>query len=108
MHRSERNQNFSGEFGTHIPFAIKARYSELNKLAESVVKEDMWSFPLIDELILCFKEAWSAQLTRIIRRLSPKMSKVHPWMVCFDLSMPYEDFADLLKEEILGLTRFGI
>ena len=26
MHRSERNQNFSGEFATHIPYTIKARY----------------------------------------------------------------------------------
>ena len=62
----------------------------------------------IDELILCFNEAWYAQLTRIIRRLSPKRSKVHPWMVCFDFSMPHEDFAHLLNKEILGLTRFGI
>ena len=45
----------------------------------------------------------------IIRRLSPKMSIVHPWMVGFDLSMPHEVF-DLLNmyKEILSLTRFGI
>ena len=45
--------------------------------------------------------------TAIIHRLSPKMSIVHPWMICFDLPMPREVF-DLLKKEILGLTRFGI
>ena len=45
--------------------------------------------------------------TAIIRRLSPKMSIVHPWMICFDLPMPHEVF-DLLNKEILGLTRFGI
>ena len=45
--------------------------------------------------------------TTIIRRLSPEMSIVHPWMVCFDLPMPHEVF-DLLNKEILGLTRVGI
>ena len=45
--------------------------------------------------------------TAIIRRLSSKMSIVHPWMVCFDLPMPYEVF-DLSNKEILDLTRFGI
>ena len=45
--------------------------------------------------------------TAIIRRLSPKMSIVHPWMVFLDLHMPHEVF-DLLNKEILGLTRFGI
>ena len=45
--------------------------------------------------------------TAIIHRLSPKMSIVHPWMICFDLPMPHEVF-DLLNKEILGLTRFGI
>ena len=45
--------------------------------------------------------------TAIIRRLSPKMSIVHPWMVCFDLLMPHEVF-ELLNKEILGLTRVGI
>ena len=45
--------------------------------------------------------------TAIIRRLSPKMSVVHPWIVCFDLPTPHEVF-DLLNKEILGLKRFGI
>ena len=45
--------------------------------------------------------------TAIIHRLSPKMSIVHPWMICFDLPMPYE-VSDLLNKEILDLTRFGI
>ena len=41
--------------------------------------------------------------TAIIHRLSPRMSIVHPWMICFDLSMPHEVF-DPLNKEILGLT----
>ena len=46
--------------------------------------------------------------TSIIRRLSPKMSIVHPWMICFNLPIPHEVFDLLNKAEILGLTRFGI
>ena len=46
--------------------------------------------------------------TSIIRRLSPKMSIVHPWMTCFNLPIPHEVFDLLNKAEILGLTRFGI
>ena len=45
--------------------------------------------------------------TAVIHRLSPKMSIVHQWMICFDFPMPHEVF-DLLNKEILGLTRFGI
>ena len=45
--------------------------------------------------------------TAIIRRLSPKMSIVHLWMVFFDLPTPHEVF-DLLNKEILGLKRFVI
>ena len=45
--------------------------------------------------------------TAISRRLSSKMSKVHPWMVCFDLPMPQEVF-NLFHKEILGRTRYGI
>ena len=35
------------------------------------------------------------------------MSKVHPWMVCFDLPMPQE-VSNLLRKEILGRTRYGV
>ena len=48
-----------------------------------------------------------AKTAIIIHRLSPKMSIVHPWMICFDFPMPHEVF-DLLNKEILGLTRVGI
>ena len=40
--------------------------------------------------------------TAIIHRVSPQMSIVHPWIICFDLPMPHEVF-DLLNKEILGL-----
>ena len=45
--------------------------------------------------------------TAIIHRLSPKMSIVHLWMICFDVLMPHKVF-DLLNKGIIGLTRFGI
>ena len=34
----------------------------------------------------------------IIHRVSPKMSIVHPWIICFDLSMSHEVF-DLLNKD---------
>ena len=58
------------------------------------------------DYVLCFRSMDRAK-TAVIHRLSPKMSIVHPWMICFDLPMPHEVF-DLLNKEILGLTRFGI
>ena len=35
------------------------------------------------------------------------MSKVHPWMVCFDHAMPQEVY-NLMHKEILGRTSYGI
>ena len=60
----------------------------------------------IDEICPMLQRSMVRAKTAIIRRLSPKMSIVHPWMVCFDLPMPHEVF-DLLNKEILGLTRVG-
>ena len=42
MHRSERNHNFRGEFGTykHTLKYLGKTFHELNKPAESVVKEN--------------------------------------------------------------------
>ena len=42
----------------------------------------------------------------IDRRLTPRMSKLHPWMVVFDLHMAQEVF-NLLQKHILGRTRHG-
>ena len=42
----------------------------------------------------------------IDRRLSPRMSKVHPWMVIFDLPMAQEVF-NILHKDVLGPTRYG-
>ena len=61
----------------------------------------------IDEICPMLQRSMVHAKTAIIRRLSPKMSIVHLWIVFFDLPMPYEVF-DLLNKEILGLTRVGI
>ena len=43
----------------------------------------------------------------IDRPLSPRMSKLHPWMIVFDLHMAREVF-NFLHKEILGRTRYGL
>ena len=43
----------------------------------------------------------------IYRRLSPRMSKIHPCMLCFDVPMPQEVF-NLLNKGVVNLTRFGV
>lgn len=40
-------------------------------------------------------------------RLSPRMSKVHLWMVVFDLPVAQQVF-NILHKDILGLTRYGL
>ena len=61
----------------------------------------------VGEICPMFQRSMVRAKTAIIRRLSYKMSIVHPWMFCFDLHMPHEVF-DLLNKEILDLTRFGV
>ena len=104
----------AGNLQRTYPTRLRQDIPRSEQAGSSVVKGNFVELPAkrsnyrIGELnILCFNEAWSAQLTRIIRRLSQNMSKVLAWMVCFDLPMPHEGF-DILDKEILGLTRFGI
>ena len=90
-------------------------FHELNKLVESVVKgnfgglREHTNLYRIGEICSMLQRSMVRSTTVIIRRLSPKMSIIHPWLVGFALSMPHEVF-DLLNmyKEILDLTRFGI
>lgn len=43
----------------------------------------------------------------VYRRPTPRMSKLHPWMVCFDLAMSQEVF-NLLYKEIINRTSYGL
>ena len=43
----------------------------------------------------------------INRRLTSRMSKIHPWMICFDVPMPQEVF-NLLNKEVVNRTSYGI
>lgn len=85
---------------------------ELNKLSEAVVKAKFGGIRerpkyCIGQLYPILERCMIRAKTAIYRRLSPRMSKLHPWMVCFELPMPQEVF-DLLEKEILGVTRYGI
>ena len=87
-------------------------FQELNKLAEAVVKGKFGGLrerpkQSISELYPMLQRSMIRAKTAIFRRLSSKMSKVHPWMVCFNLPMPQEVF-NLLHQEILGRTRYWI
>ena len=87
-------------------------FKELNKLAEAVVKGKFGGLRerpkySIGELYPMLQRSMIRAKTAINRRLSSKMSKLHPWMVCFDLPIPQEVF-NLLHKEILGRTRYGI
>jgi len=61
----------------------------------------------IGELYPMLEQSMIRTKTASFRHLSSKMSKVHPWMVCFNLPMP-QDVFNLLRKEILGRTRYGV
>ena len=42
----------------------------------------------------------------IHRRLTPRMSKIHPWIICCDVAMSREVFN--LHKTILGESRYGL
>ena len=95
--KREKSKFQRGIWNAHTLKDLGKTFHELNKLAESVVKENFGS---LRERTNYYRIGEIA----IIHRLSPKMSIVHPWMICLDLPMPHEVF-DLLNKEILGLTR---
>ena len=87
-------------------------FFELNKLAEDVVKAKFGGLRerpkhSIGELYPMLQRSMIRAKTAIYRRLTPRMSKLHPWLVYFDLPMPQEVF-NLLCKEILGRTRYGL
>ena len=87
-------------------------FQELNQLAEVVVKAKFGALRKrpkyrIGELYPMLERNMIRAKTAIYRRLSSKMSKLHPWIVCFDLPMAQEVF-NLLHKEILGITRYGV
>lgn len=91
---------------------LDVTFNRLNKIAELAVKGNFGAireqpkyklgelYPMLQGCMIWAKCA-------IDRRLSPRMSKVHPWMVVFDLHMAQEVF-NVLHKDILGLTRYGL
>lgn len=87
-------------------------FHRLNQVAELVVKGNFGGirerpkhklgelYPMLQRCMIRAKSA-------IDRRLYPRMSKLHPWMVVFDLPMAREVFS-LLQKEVLGRTRYGV
>ena len=115
--RKEALRREKSKFERRISNAYKLKdlddsFKELNKLAEAVVKGKFGGLRerpkySIGELYPMLQRSMIRTKTAINRCLSSTMSKLHPWMVCFDLPMPQEVF-NLLHKEILGRTRYGI
>lgn len=80
-------------------------FNALEKVAEAVVKgkygplcyrhehEISHVYPMLERTMIRAKNG-------INRRLTPRMSKIHPWMICFDVPMPQEVF-NLLNKGIV-------
>ena len=91
---------------------LDSTFQDLNKLVESVVKAKFGGLRQrpkhsLGELYPMLQRSMIRAKTAIDRRLCLRMSKLHPWMVVFDLPMPQEVF-NLLHKVILGRTRYGI
>ena len=87
-------------------------FNRLIQIAELVVKGNFGGIQdrpkhKLGELYPMLQRCMIRAKSAIDRRLSPRMSKLHLWMVVFDLPMAREVF-NLLRKEVLGLTRYGV
>lgn len=108
----EKSKLFVVTSNVHKLRDLSMVFNELNRLTEDVVKGKYGSirdrhkhelaniYPMLERLM---KRIHSA----IMRRLSPRMSRLHLWLICFDVAMPQELFT-VLHETILGLTQYGL
>lgn len=91
---------------------LSRTFNELNQVVEDVVKakygrlqhrheyEQGKLFPMLERVMERSSRA-------ILRRMSPRMSKLHPWLVCFEVAIPQEVFG-LLHKSILGESSYGL
>ena len=84
------------ELNRTAEYVVKANYGQLQYRCEF---EQARLFPMLERVL---ERAHRA----ILRRLSPRMSKLHPWLVCFDVSIPKEVFA--LLKKVLEETSYGL
>lgn len=110
---NRQKSNFSRRISNvHKLRDLDQTFQALGKVAEAVVKGKYG--PLRDRYqheICPISSMLERTMIRakkgIYRRLSPRMSKIHPWMICFDVPMPQEVF-NLLNKGVVNLTRFGV
>ena len=76
---------------------VKGKYGPLRYRHEHEISQ---VYPMLERIMIRAKKG-------INRRLSPRMSKVHPWMICFDVPMPQEVF-ELLNKGIVNRTSYGV
>lgn len=95
---NRQKSNFSRRISNvHKLRDLDQTFQALGKVAEAVVKGKYG--PLRDRYqheICPISSMLERTMIRakkgIYRRLSPRMSKIHPWMICFDVPMPQEVF----------------
>lgn len=85
---------------------LSRTFSELDRVAEDVVRAKYGSLEHRHEfeqarLFPVLERVMEKTHRTIIQRLTPRMSKLYPWLVCFDVSMPQEVF-NLFLKTILG------
>ena len=92
--------------------ALDETFKALEKVAKAVVKgkygplryrhehEITHVYPMLERIMIRAKKG-------INRRLTPRMSKIHPWMICFDVPMPQEVF-ELLNKGTINRTSYGV
>ena len=73
-------------------------FTELDRVIENVVKGKL--YPMLERSLERANRA-------INRRLTARMSKLHPWVICFEVAMPKEVF-NLLYKTILGESSYGL
>ena len=76
---------------------IKANFGTLSQRGKHDI---IPAWPMLERCINRIQQS-------ISRRLSTRMSKVHPWMVCFDVVLARELF-DVLLKRVLNITSYGL
>ena len=87
-------------------------FTELDCLIEDVVKANYGSLqhhPKYEQgkLYPMLERSMERAHCAIYRRPTAQMSKLHPWLICFEVAMPQEVF-NLLYKTILGESSYGL
>ena len=91
---------------------LRRMFTELDRVIEDIVKAKYGSLqhrPKYEQgkLYPMLERSMERAHRTIYRRLTAQMSKLHPWLICFEVAMPQEVF-NLLHKTILGESSYGL